>query len=93
LASHALLAWLLVHHVPAGYNKLADILKARSGYDGETPGNGTLGIIQSLRWCAASEGDPVAQAQMADIFDKLKKPAIAASLRACATHQNPDLEH
>jgi len=30
-----IVAWLLVHHVPAGYNKLADILAARSGYDGE----------------------------------------------------------
>jgi hypothetical protein len=86
-----IVARLLVHHVPAGYNKLADILKARSGYDGETPDNGTLGMIQSLRWRAAREGDPVAQAQMADIFDKLKKPAIAASLRACATEQTPDL--
>jgi hypothetical protein len=46
-----------------------------------------------LRWRAAREGDLVAQAQMADVFDKIKKPAIAASLRACATEQNPDLTH
>lgn len=86
-----IVAWLLVHHVPAGYNKLADILQAQSGYDGETPGDSTLSMIASLRWRAAREGDPVAQAQMADIFDKLNKPAIAASLRACATEQNPSL--
>ncbi|WP_133646385.1 hypothetical protein [Paraburkholderia flava] len=86
-----IVAWLLVHHVPAGYNKFADILEARSGYDGETPGDSALSMIASLRWRAAREGDPVAQAQMADIFDKLKKPAIAVSLRACATQQNPDL--
>lgn len=86
-----IVAWLLVHHVPAGYNKLADILQATSGYDGETPSDGTLNMIESLRWRAAREGDPVAQAQMADTFDKIKQPAIAASLRACATQQNPDL--
>ena len=55
--------------------------------------DGTLDTIESLRWRAAREGDPVAQAQMADVFDKTKKPAIAASLRACATEQNPDLTH
>lgn len=86
-----IVAWLLAHHVPAGYNKFADVLQARSGYDGETPSNGTLNMIESLRWRAAREGDPVAQAQMADIFDKINKPAIAASLRACATEQNPTL--
>jgi hypothetical protein len=88
-----IVAWLLVHHVPAGYNKLADVLEARSGYDGDAPSDGTLDTIESLRWRAAREGDPVAQAQMADVFDKIKKPAIAASLRACATEQNPDLTH
>jgi hypothetical protein len=50
-------------------------------------------IVALARWRAALEGDPVAQAQMADVFDKIKKPAIAASLRACATEQNPDLTH
>lgn len=86
-----IVAWLLVHHIPAGYNKFADVLAARSGYDGETPDNSTLSTVASLRWRAALEGDPVAQMQMADIFDERKKPAIASALRTCATRQNPDL--
>ncbi|WP_423383662.1 hypothetical protein [Burkholderia sp. LMG 32019] len=86
-----IVAWLLVHQVPAGYDKLADVLEASSGYDGETPDDGTLGMIASLRWRAALEGDPVAQMQMADIFVERKKPAIATALRTCASQQNPNL--
>lgn len=86
-----IVGWLLAHHVPAGYNKLADVFQARLGYDGEPAGDGALNMIESLRWRAAREGDPVAQAQMADIFDKINRPVIAASLRACAIEQNPDI--
>ncbi|WP_423379034.1 hypothetical protein [Burkholderia sp. LMG 32019] len=86
------IAWLLVHHVPAGYNKLADVLQAMSGYDGETPGEGMSGMIASLRWRAAREGDPVAQMEMADLFEKLGKPDLVTALRACATQQNPALK-
>ena len=85
------IAWLLTQHIPAGYNKLADVLEISSGYDGETPDNGTLNQVASLRWRAAREGDPVAQIKMVNIFNKLGKPDIAASLRACAIQQNPKL--
>ncbi|AXF20689.1 hypothetical protein CUJ89_09485 [Burkholderia pyrrocinia] len=86
------IAWLLVRHVPAGYNKLADVLQAMSGYDGETPGERMRGMIASLRWRAAREGDPVAQMEMADLFEKLGKTDLVAALRACATQQNPELK-
>ncbi|WP_446902867.1 hypothetical protein [Burkholderia sp. YIM B11467] len=86
------IAWLLVHHVPAGYNKLADVLQAMSGYDGETPGERMRGMIASLRWRAAREGDPVAQMEMADLFEKLGKTDLVTALRACATQQNPELK-
>ncbi|NTY37586.1 hypothetical protein [Burkholderia diffusa] len=86
------IAWLLVHHVPAGYNKLADVLQAMSGYDGETPGERVRGMIASLRWRAAREGDPVAQMEMADLFEKLGKTDLVTALRACATQQNPELK-
>ncbi|MEK2601717.1 hypothetical protein [Burkholderia arboris] len=86
------IAWLLAHHVPAGYNKLADVLQAMSGYDGETPGERMRGMIASLRWRAAREGDPVAQMEMADLFEKVGKNDRVTALRACATQQNPDLK-
>ncbi|WP_175873249.1 hypothetical protein [Burkholderia sp. BCC0397] len=85
-------AWLLAHHVPAGYNKLADVMQAMSGYDGETPGERMSGMIASLRWRAAREGDPVAQMEMADLFEKLGNNALVTALRACATQQNPELK-
>ncbi|CDN60194.1 hypothetical protein [Burkholderia cenocepacia] len=85
-------AWLLAHQVPAGYNKLADVMQAMSGYDGETPGERVRGMIASLRWRAAREGDPVAQMEMADLFEKLGNSERVAALRACATQQNPELK-
>ena len=63
-----------------------------SGYDGETPGEGMSGMIASLRWRAAREGDPVAQMEMADLFEKLGKADLVTALRACATQQNPALK-
>ncbi|WP_175843907.1 hypothetical protein [Burkholderia arboris] len=86
------IAWLLVHHVPAGYNKLADVLQAMSGYDGETLGERMRGMIASLRWRAAREGDPVAQMEMADLFETLGKHDLVTALRTCATQQNPELK-
>ncbi|WP_179403148.1 hypothetical protein [Burkholderia guangdongensis] len=89
-SAQPIVAWLLKHHVPAGYNKLADMFYAMSSYDGESPGADTSAMIVSLRWRAALEGDPVAQTDMADLFAE-PKPKVAASLRACASGQNPGL--
>ncbi|POM21316.1 hypothetical protein CSX04_02752 [Burkholderia cepacia] len=50
------------------------------------------GMIASLRWRAAREGDPVAQMEMADLFEKLGQPDLVTALRACATQQNPALK-
>jgi len=86
-----IVAWLLAQNIPSRYNKLADILDVTASYDGATPDSGTLDLVTSLRWRAAREGDPLAQVQMAVIFDKLKKPDIAASPRACAVQHNPNL--
>ncbi|WP_227789494.1 MULTISPECIES: hypothetical protein [unclassified Burkholderia] len=63
-----------------------------SGYDGDTPGERMRGMIASLRWRAAREGDPVAQMEMADLFEKVGHDERVAALRACAMQQNPELK-
>jgi hypothetical protein len=48
--------------------------------------------VVSLRWRAAQADDPLAQMQMADVFEKLGKPHLPTSLQSCARQQNPGLE-
>ncbi|MCU9957186.1 hypothetical protein OEJ37_27875 [Burkholderia sp. BKH01] len=49
-------------------------------------------LKDQVRWRAAREGDPVAQMEMADLFEKLGKTDLVTALRACATQQNPELK-
>lgn len=89
--SSAVVAWLLERDIPAGYNKLADLLAVRSGHDGARPGEAAAAFTLGLRWRAAQLGDPVAQAAMAGHFARLGRAAVAEDLQACARAQNPEL--
>lgn len=86
-----MIQWLASHQVPAGYNKLADVLQIQSSYDGETASPGTVSLITSLRWRAALQGDPVAQIKMARWARANNQEDLADSLRDCAVRQNPEL--
>lgn len=89
--SGAVVAWLLDRDIPAGYNKLADLLAVRSGYDGARVGDEVFPFTVGLRWRAAQRGDPVAQAAMAKHFARQGRAELAGDLQACARAQNPEL--
>ncbi|MBA4709180.1 hypothetical protein [Aquitalea aquatica] len=86
-----MIQWLASHQVPAAYNKLADVLQMQSTYDGETASPDALSLIDSLRWRAALQGDPVAQIKMARWARANQQDGLADSLRDCAVRQNPEL--
>jgi hypothetical protein len=82
-SAQAVVAWLLRQNVPAGHNRLADLIG--------TSDAGSLQLATALRWRAAQAGDPVAQSLMARHFADAGKPDVARALQACARRQNPAL--
>ena len=86
-----IVAWLLYKNIPAGYNKLADMLEGITGYENGRPDRGSQDMINSLRWRAAREGDPLAQMEMAKSLEKSENPGMVKSLESCAIEQLPDL--
>lgn len=90
-SAEPIIAWLLKEKVPAGYNKLADLMAAMGAYDGATLSEVQSQVVTSLRWRAAQLGDPVAQANMSHAFEKTGRPALAKQLLDCAQKQNPEV--
>lgn len=88
-SAQVVVAWLLKQKIPAGYNKLATLLAATSGYDGGS--GGASGLVEGLRRHAAWLGDPAAQMDLANLLDDAGDEANAARLRDCAVAQNPTL--
>ncbi len=88
-SAQVVVAWLLKQEVPAGYNKLATLLAATSGYDGGS--GGASALVEGLRRHAAWLGDPAAQMDLANLLDDAGDEANAARLRDCAVAQNPTL--
>ncbi|AZN35532.1 hypothetical protein [Iodobacter ciconiae] len=86
------IAWLLHHKIPAGHNKLADLLATAGGYDGEQLSTEDQFTVITLRLRAAQQGDPVAQINMARYFKKQGQLDLAQSFQDCAKQQNPDLK-
>ena len=87
-----IVAWLLSKNIPAGYNKLADILEGMTGYENGKPDRSSQVVIDSLRWRAAREGDPLAQMEMAKTLEENGNSALVKSLKSCAIEQLPDLD-
>lgn len=85
------IAWLLKHKVPAGYNKLADLHALISRYEDGQMNSSNQSLVLSLRWRAAQLGDPLAQIAMASHFEKARKPALVEALTSCARTHNPEL--
>jgi hypothetical protein len=85
------IAWLISRNIPAGYNKLADLIMARGSYDGASLGEAEQRFLISLRWRAAQAGDPVAQAQMSKFFRDAGQQELATALLDCARRQNPEI--
>jgi hypothetical protein len=85
------IAWLLKHKVPAGYNKLADLLAVTGRYEDGQLSPSEHSTELSLRWRAAQLGDPVAQMTIANYFEETGNKEFARTLQACAMTHNPDL--
>ncbi|RQO32819.1 hypothetical protein DBR37_16080 [Herminiimonas sp. KBW02] len=85
------IAWLLKHEVPAGYNKLADLLAVTGRYEDGQMSPSEHSIELSLRWRAAQLGDPVAQMTIANHLEKAGNKEFARTLQACAKAHNPEL--
>jgi hypothetical protein len=73
-------AWLIHNNIPAGYNKMADLL-----------GGGPKGLAHnpsliggSFRWRAALDGDPDALMIMAELLLREGEAQFAKTLRDCA---------
>jgi hypothetical protein len=90
-SAQAVVAWLLRQNVPAGHNRLADLIGTVSSYEHGASDAGSLQLATALRWRAAQAGDPVAQSLMARHFADAGKPDVARALQACARRQNPAL--
>ncbi|CAD5107605.1 Rho GTPase-activating protein [Zestomonas carbonaria] len=88
-SAQVIVGWLLHKRVPAGYNKLADLLAAAGQYDGASMDPQALTL--ALRMRAASLGDPLAQYAVAEAWTKAGHQDAAERLRACAIEQNPAL--
>lgn len=85
------IAWLLKHEVPAGYNKLADLLAVTGRYEDGQLSPSEHSIERSLRWRAAQLGDPVAQMTIANYLEETGNKEFARTLQACAKTHNSDL--
>jgi hypothetical protein len=90
-SAQPVIAWLLSRNIPAGYNKLADLLEARGGYDGASPGDALRSFVTALRWRAAQSGDPAAQSLMSKFFQGAGRQGLANALLDCARGQNPEI--
>lgn len=90
-SAQPVIAWLLHQNVPAGWNKLADLLQATSSYDGGSTSDLANDFILGLRWRAAQAGDPVAQITLARLLEKEGERKIAAALTTCAKQHNEGL--
>lgn len=73
-------AWLIHNNIPAGYNKMADLLRSEPEGLAHDPSL----LRGSFRWRAALNGDPDALSKMADLLTHEGEPQFAKTLRDCA---------
>ena len=73
-------AWLIHNNIPAGYNKMADLLRSEPEGLAHNPSL----LRGSFRWRAALNGDPDALSKMADLLTREGEPQFAKTLRDCA---------
>jgi hypothetical protein len=90
-SAEPIVAWLLGRKIPAGYNKLADLLAARGSYEDGMLDDDLRVFLTTLRWRAAQLGDPVAQSQMSRHFQDAGHRQLADTLLQCARQQNPEI--
>lgn len=90
-SAQLLVAWLLQHEAPAGYNKLAELHGTIASYEHGHASSADQDLVTALRWRAAQAGDPGAQRDMAEYF-KERDPALSERLTRCALERFPDLK-
>jgi hypothetical protein len=89
-SAESIIAWLLKNNVPSGYTKLAEVIQSSAGYDGAVIDESVTNLVTSLRWRASQLGDPLAQSQMSDYFEKQGQTQISLDLKACSQQQYND---
>lgn len=89
-SARPLVAWLLQHGAPAGYNKLAELHGTLAGYEDGHASSADRDLATALRWRAAQAGDPGAQRDMAEYFEE-RDPSLSKRLSQCALERFPDL--
>lgn len=90
-SAQPLVAWLLQHDAPAGYNKLAELHGTIASYEDGHASSEDQDLVTALRWRAAQAGDPGAQRDMSEYF-KQRDPQLSERLTQCALERFPDLK-
>lgn len=90
-SAQPLVAWLLQHDAPAGYNKLAELHGTIASYENGQASPADRDLVTMLRWRAAQAGDPGAQRDMSEYF-KERDPQLSERLQRCALERFPDLK-